>query len=84
MEQGFGECCSVDLLPGGANVPVTHSNVAQYCELYAQHLLVRSIHKQFVAFHRGFLRLCSGAALQLFRCVCGSGRCVGGSQGSLA
>lgn len=66
-ETGFGERVSVDLLPGGAHVPVTPSNVSHYCELYAQHLLVHSIHKQFTAFQRGFLRLCSGAALQLFR-----------------
>jgi hypothetical protein len=69
METGFGERSSVDLLPGGSNLPVTLSNVSHYCELYAQHLLVHSIHKQFAAFQRGFLRLCSGAALQLFRCA---------------
>jgi hypothetical protein len=78
MEQGFGERCSVDLLPGGANIPVSQGNVSHYCELYAQHLLVHSIHKQFAAFHRGFLRLCSGAALQLFRCA---GCCRGGGFG---
>lgn len=68
MDAGFGLRCPVDLLPGGGNVPVTSANVRQYCELYAQHLLVHSIQKQFAAFQRGFLRLCSGAALQLFRC----------------
>lgn len=68
MDAGFGQRCPVDLLPGGGNVPVTSANVRQYCELYAQHLLVHSIQKQFAAFQRGFLRLCSGAALQLFRC----------------
>lgn len=83
MEQGFGERCSVDLLPGGANVPVTRGNVSHYCELYAQHLLVHSIQKQFAAFHRGFLRLCSGAALQLFRCVWGVGW-VGGRLASIS
>lgn len=67
MDVGFGERHAVDLLPGGADVPVTGSNAAHYSELYAQHLLVHSIDKQFAAFRRGFLRLCNGAALKLFR-----------------
>lgn len=67
VDAGFGQRCEVNLMPGGANVPVTRSNVTQYCELYVQHLLVHSIQRQFAAFQRGFLRLCSGAALQLFR-----------------
>jgi ubiquitin-protein ligase E3 A len=58
---------SVDLVPNGSSVPVTKANVTQYCDLHARHLLVHAIHKQFAAFQRGFLRLCSGAALQLFR-----------------
>lgn len=60
---------SVDLLPGGSSIHVAPNNVAQYCDLHARHLLVHAIHKQFAAFQRGFLRLCSGAALQLFRWV---------------
>jgi hypothetical protein len=44
--------------------------VGAYCEAYARHLLVTSIGRQFEAFNRGFLRLCSGAALAMFRCVC--------------
>jgi hypothetical protein len=66
-DAGFGQRTSVDLLPSGSSIHVATANVAQYCELHARHLLVHAIHKQFAAFQRGFLRLCSGAALQLFR-----------------
>ncbi len=36
---GFGEVESVDLLPGGGDVPVTAANRQQYVELYVRHLL---------------------------------------------
>lgn len=37
----------------------------EYCALYAEHLLVRSVEKQFNAFMRGFLLLCDGLAFSL-------------------
>lgn len=70
-EVGFGEVASVELLPGGAATKVTTSNRQQYVSLYCCHLLEASIQRQFGAFKRGFHRLCSGAALKMFRWVCG-------------
>lgn len=58
MDAGFGEVEQVDLVPGGAAVPVTGSNRAQYVDAYVDHLLVGSIAKQFQPFQRGFHRLC--------------------------
>ncbi|KAF8058355.1 UBE3A [Scenedesmus sp. PABB004] len=66
-EAGFGERVAVDLAPGGAALAVGRGNVADYVAAYTQHLLVGSVARQFDAFQRGFLRLCSGAALQFFR-----------------
>eukprot|EP00877_Chromochloris_zofingiensis_P010517 jgi/Chrzof1/5719/Cz16g12280.t1 len=66
-EMSFGEIESVDLLPNGASVAVTAANKAEYVKLYVAHLLEGSVDRQFGAFQKGFLRLCSGAALQFFR-----------------
>jgi len=74
----FGEKCTHDLLPGGADVSVTSENRAQYVELYTRYLLEDSIERQFSAFMRGFHSVCGGDCLQLFRweelelLICGS------------
>jgi len=65
----FGEVMAVDLKPDGADIAVGQHNVEEYVQLYVQHLLVGSIQRQFAAFQRGFLRLCSGTTLQFFRCA---------------
>lgn len=36
MECGFGEVQNVELLPGGAQVPVERANTQQYVDLYTQ------------------------------------------------
>lgn len=61
----FGEIESVDLLPNGASVAVTAANKAEYVKLYVAHLLEGSVDRQFGAFQKGFLRLCSGGHLPL-------------------
>eukprot|EP00882_Tetradesmus_deserticola_P023656 GHRQ01025760.1.p1 GENE.GHRQ01025760.1~~GHRQ01025760.1.p1 ORF type:complete len:434 (+),score=180.85 GHRQ01025760.1:112-1413(+) len=66
-EAGFGERVAVDLVPGGSSTPVTAGNVQQYITAYADHLLNGAVARQFGAFQRGFLRLCSGKALHFFR-----------------
>jgi hypothetical protein len=70
-EVGFGERVAVDLVPGGSSTAVTADNVQRYITAYADHLLNGAIARQFGAFQRGFLRLCSGKALHLFRWVNG-------------
>lgn len=66
-EVGFGERVAVDLVPNGSSMPVTAANVQRYISAYAEHLLNGAIARQFGAFQRGFLRLCSGKALHFFR-----------------
>lgn len=74
------EHTQVDLIDNGGEVPVTNANRHEYVKLYTQHLLDRSIHRQFTAFKRGFLKMCESPALALFRpeelelLVCGSQR----------
>ncbi|KAL6756665.1 hypothetical protein V8C86DRAFT_2644732 [Haematococcus lacustris] len=67
MEVGFGHTETVDLVPGGSELPVTPDNRALYVEHYTQHLLDTATARQFAAFRQGFLRLCNGSALGWFR-----------------
>lgn len=52
--EAYGAVHSVELCPGGANMPVTSANRQQYVELYVKYLLDTSIRMQFEAFARGF------------------------------
>ena len=50
----FGEITSIDLKPGGADIPVTESNKREYVELMIQHRLLSGITEQYKALKRGF------------------------------
>ena len=50
----FGNLHSVELVPNGENILVTNSNRQQFVSLYVDHLLVKSVERQFRAFFRGF------------------------------
>ena len=50
----FGNLQSIELLPNGENISVTNSNREQFVALYVNHLLVKSVERQFEAFSRGF------------------------------
>lgn len=45
---------------------VTNENREEYVALYVDYILNTSVLNQFQAFHRGFGRVCGGAALDLF------------------
>lgn len=63
----FGNLQSVELLPNGKFISVTNSNREQFVGLYVNHLLVKSVERQFEAFSRGFHKVCGGQVLTLFR-----------------
>ena len=44
----------MELVPNGKNIPVTNKNREQFVSLYLDHLLVKSVERQFAAFSRGF------------------------------
>jgi hypothetical protein len=67
--EAYGENVKVELVPGGADVPVTNANRVQFVEAYVGWLLGGSIKDQFAAFASGFHRVCGGPALSLFRCA---------------
>ena len=68
----------VDLVPGGASLPVTEANRRDYVDAYVAFYLTDAVHAQFEAFARGFAMLAGGPAIHLFtateleRLVCGS------------
>ena len=74
----FGLTLTHELVPGGASIPVTNDNRAQFVELYIQYLLRDSIRPQFDAFSKGFFLVCDTQALRKFHyrelemLICGS------------
>ncbi|KAK9794902.1 hypothetical protein WJX73_001812 [Symbiochloris irregularis] len=63
----FGELRTHQLLPDGSKVPVTSTNRRQYVQLYMEWVLNQSVATPFDAFCRGFLQVCGGHALSMFR-----------------
>ncbi|TPX39895.1 hypothetical protein SeLEV6574_g06933 [Synchytrium endobioticum] len=63
----YGASVIVPLVPNGQSVPVTNSNRKKYVELMVDFLLTRSVQRQFDAFKEGFMSVCGGNALSLFR-----------------
>jgi hypothetical protein len=62
-----GEIHSVDLIPNGADVPLTNENAKHFVERYTEYLLVEGISSGFTAFKAGFDSLLDSTALVLFR-----------------
>ncbi|OQV22441.1 putative E3 ubiquitin-protein ligase HERC4 [Hypsibius exemplaris] len=62
----LGEIIVQDLKPNGANISVTKDNRREYCDLYVDFLLNKSVEKQFAHFAQGFNRVCGGKVLELF------------------
>ena len=66
-EGGMGRVVDVvELIPGGADVPVTASNREEFVRRFAAHTLVGAVAAPLDAFARGFRRVCGGPALGLF------------------
>jgi len=76
--EAYGEEKSVDLKQGGAEIELTNANREEYVQLTVEYLLTKSIAKQYKAFSDGFLNVCEGDPLKMFRyeelqlLVCGS------------
>ena len=68
VEQGkFGQMNTFELKKNGGDIPVTEQNRQEYVDLYVDFLLNESVRTQFNAFRRGFLLLCDGPVLRMFR-----------------
>jgi hypothetical protein len=64
--EAWGVMTTHDLVPNGGDVPVTNDNVQDYVDRYVQWVLVDSVQQQYDSFHKGFMRVCGGQAIELF------------------
>ena len=53
----FGELRTVELKPGGSDIPVTNDNRIEYVRLMTDYHLNKSVQEQFSAFASGFLEV---------------------------
>jgi ubiquitin-protein ligase E3 C len=67
----------IELIPGGAEIPVTSENRRQFVDAYSEYVLRRRVLRQMNAFKLGFNVCLSARTLQLFneeelevRCFC--------------
>ncbi|KAF8633731.1 hypothetical protein AX17_004387 [Amanita inopinata Kibby_2008] len=65
-EERFGEMVTIDLKPGGANVPVTEDNKAEYVDLVVEFRICKRIKEQFEAFMSGFSELIPQELITVF------------------
>lgn len=62
----FGEMKVIELLPDGANIPVTQENKIEYVKLITEQKLTKSIQEQIDAFLKGFYEIVPKELVQLF------------------
>ncbi|KAJ9519970.1 hypothetical protein QJQ45_014702 [Haematococcus lacustris] len=66
-EEAWGVRREVELVPGGADIPVTEGNREQYVAALVDYHLNSSVAWQYEAFSHGFRMLCDGPVLKLLR-----------------
>ena len=57
VEERFGEMVTIELKPGGADVPVTEENKKEYVDLIVEYRISKRVKDQFDAFMSGFSEL---------------------------
>jgi ubiquitin-protein ligase E3 A len=65
--EAFGKVLSIDLVPGGSDLPVTLSNRKEYVRLYKDYICSIQVWDQFNKFKQGFIKVCGGPVLQMCR-----------------
>jgi ubiquitin-protein ligase E3 A len=60
----LGRARTVELRPGGSSIPVSSENKEEYVRLYVKWLLEESIHPQYDAFERGFMKIMEHSTLE--------------------
>ena len=56
-EERFGELVTIELKPGGADVPVTEENKKEYVDCIVDYRISKRVKEQFEAFMSGFSEL---------------------------
>ena len=66
-KEQFGEVVSIDLVESGSEKNVTKSNRTDYVNAYIDYMFNTSVQESFKAFKDGFLKVCGGEILNLFK-----------------
>ncbi|KAH9029541.1 HECT-domain-containing protein [Lactarius hengduanensis] len=66
MEERFGEMVTIDLKPGGADVPVTEENKKEYVDHVVEYRISKRVKEQFDAFSSGFSELIPQELINVF------------------
>jgi len=66
MEERFGEMVTIDLKPGGADIPVTEENKKEYVDLMVKYYISKRVKDQFDAFISGFSELIPQDLINMF------------------
>ncbi|KAI0075827.1 HECT-domain-containing protein [Panus rudis PR-1116 ss-1] len=65
-EERFGEMVTVELKPGGADIPVTEENKKEYVNLVVEYRIEKRVKEQFDAFMSGFSELIPQDLINVF------------------
>lgn len=63
----FGETRVIELKSNGEQLSVTNENKHEFVDLYIDYVFNKSVEKQFYAFYCGFMKVCGGRVLELFK-----------------
>ncbi|XP_050097648.1 probable E3 ubiquitin-protein ligase HERC4 isoform X1 [Anopheles aquasalis] len=63
----FGELQTIPLKPGGEDLRVTQENKQEFVQLYIDYVFNKSVEKSYRQFHTGFMRVCGGRVMKLFK-----------------
>ncbi|KDQ51192.1 hypothetical protein JAAARDRAFT_534576 [Jaapia argillacea MUCL 33604] len=65
-EEHFGQLVTIELKPGGEDIPVTEENKKEYVDLLVQYRIVGRLKDQFGAFMKGFGEIIPPSSIALF------------------
>jgi len=65
-EERFGELVTIDLKPGGEDIPVTESNKKEYVEAVVAYRISKRVKDQFDSFMEGLLELIPRDLINVF------------------
>ncbi|XP_055315048.1 probable E3 ubiquitin-protein ligase HERC4 isoform X2 [Sitodiplosis mosellana] len=65
--ENYGHLETVPLKPNGDQIRVNQENKKEFVELYIDFVLNKSVETQFNAFYAGFMKVCGGPVMELFR-----------------
>ncbi|PVF96727.1 putative ubiquitin-protein ligase [Serendipita vermifera] len=66
QEERFGELVTIELKPGGADVPVTEENKAEFVDLMVEYRITKRVQEQYTAFMEGFNELIPQELINVF------------------